>query len=661
MNYRSAFALLLLVVCASPLHATCTFGFLSPSPYPANNQPGDVTTGDFNNDGYRDVVVVNRTFSTISILLGTAGGGLGAPTTMATDNASADIQAADFNNDNKLDLVLAIGYDDNPPVTPHLKILLGAGNGTFTPVPFTPQQAVYWNPSRIALGDFNDDGLMDAAANNGDGWSAMTNVGGKLAQKADYDTGGLVSSVTTGDFDGDGEDDVAVSDIFANKIFLYYGVGDGTFTAGATPIDVPHADEDPMDVQAGDFNGDGKDDLAIVMKNQYGPPAPLKIALSNGVARTFAAPVDYGSMSSYEALVRDMDGDGRKDVVIAEHYVGFTVFRGNGNGTFAASQSFESEALAIGLAIDDFDRDGGPDVVVSDFLDASVDVFLNACGRAAVNLTSSLNPAPQGTPITITGTVVSPPAVAATGTLTLKRDTTTLNSGNLTGGNSVAATMNDLTPATYAITAVYSGDSRFIPTTTTLAQVVTVPPFGAPPGLNAISFGGPVQLSWYATADTDHYEVWRNNGAGWAFVANAPNAFFTDATAPASSALLYRVRAIAPGGAASSDSAADLALTYSFTDGTVQPGVTGVKLAHLSELRSAANAVRAVASLGPFSWSNAAPSLVRAVHLTELRTAIQQARTALALSTATYTDPTLTAGTTKIKAVHVEELRSAMR
>lgn len=169
-------------------------------------------------------------------------------------------------------------------------------------------------------------------------------------------------------------------------------------------------------------------------------------------------------------------------------------------------------------------------------------VFLNTCGRVTLNLTSSVNPAPQGTPATITGTVVSPPAAAATGTLTLKRGTTTLISGNLNGGNALQATLNDLPPATYTISAEYSGDSRFVPATKTLQQVVSTPPFGPPPGLNAISYGGPVQLSWYATANTDHYEVWRSNGAGWTLAGNAPAAAFTDAGAPASSALLYKVR-----------------------------------------------------------------------------------------------------------------------
>lgn len=657
--YTATFAAL--VFFSLSARATCTFGFLSPTTYAASTQPGDVTTGDFNNDGYVDVVVVNRGQSKVSILFGAAGGGFGIPIPIATESTWYDVQAGHFNSDSNLDLVVAIPWPNDFSYFPYLKVLLGNGGGGFSAVAYTAQQLVYQNPADIVLGDFNKDGKTDAATTKSDGqWSSMQNVTGKFAQRAEYTTDGAVASgIATGDFDGDGNADIAISTMVSKKVYLFFGVGDGTFTAGTTTLDFPHAQRYPNDVKAGDFNGDGKDDLAILINNPGGSDhGPLKIALSNGAARTFGTPADFGTLPyASELLVRDMDGDGPRDVVIAGD--GLIVFRGNGDGTFATSQSFGAVGL-LGLAIDDFDRDGGPDVVGTMFGAGQVAVFLNTCGRVTLNLTSSANPSTQGTPPTITGTVVSPPAVAPTGTLTLKQDTTTLISGDLNGGNTLQVTLEDLPPATYAISAEYSGDSRFVPSTKTLQQVVSTPPFGPPPGLNAISFGGPVQLAWYATANTDHYEVWRNNGAGWAFVSNAPGASFTDSGAPSSSALLYKVRAIAGNGTASGFSAVELALTYAFTDSTLTPGVTTVKLAHLSELRSAANAVRALAALGAMTWAEPSPQIIRASHVTELRTAIATARASLGLPVVSYTDASLVAGMTA-KAVHYEQLRSAMR
>jgi hypothetical protein len=668
-----------------PLRGDCPFGLLSASHYTAGTRPSSVASGDFNKDGYVDIAVLNSgsgDHSIVQIMLGTAGGGFGAPTPITIDWAQGDILAADFNNDGKLDLIIAIQWSNSFTVTPHLQVLLGNGDGTFTAVPYTDQQAVLQNPFRMALGDFNHDGLIDVATTKDNYLSCcpgqlsiMQNVGGKMAERAEYTasstgSGQIVTGVTVGDFDGDGERDLAVSQFdvgsggvnTAEKIYLYYGVGDGTFLKSANTIDVMgDVHFQPQDVKAGDFNGDGKDDLAIVMFDPYGGSQhpPLKISLSNGAARTFTAPVDYGSLDrGLRAVVKDIDGDGKLDI-ITTGYAGMLLFRGNGDGTFAAQQVIGS--TATWLFVDDFDRDGGPDIIATTGSTNQVDVYLNTCARITLNLTSSANPAVQGTSITVTGTAVSPPAAVPTGTLTLKRGTTVLNSGNLNGGNSIAATMDDLTPATYTFTVQYSGDSRFVSAIKTIQQIVTVPPFGPPPHVNAISFGGPVQVSWYATANTDHYEIERNNGAGWIAAGTSVSAGFTDLAAPASSALLYRVRAKAADGTASEYSASDLALTYAFTDGTIQPGVTTVKRVHVTELRAAANAVRALAGLGAVNWAEQTPGIVRVAHISELRTAIDQARAALLLPTLTHVDPTLTAGTSAIRAVHFEELRASMR
>jgi hypothetical protein len=665
---KKSLALVLLALAlsiAASVSADCPFGLLPASHYNANANPGNVATGDFNRDGYVDLAVLNAQTSSISILLGAAGGVFGAPAQVALDSTPSDIQAADFNNDGKIDLVASVGGGNNLNPGPHLEILLGNGDGTFLPVAYTAQQLVFQNPSRIALGDFDHDGLMDAAVvrQNAE-FSSMKNIGGKMATKAEYTSsasGGVSFGIAAGDFDGDGNLDIAMSEIISKKVYFFFGIGNGTFAKSTFTIDLPAEQNEPESLAAGDFNGDGKADLAIVIRNPYGGPnyPPLKIALSNGVARTFATPVDYGQIPfADEVLVTDIDGDGRLDAVVAA-VTGVSVFRGIGDGTFAAQQTFGTWPL--GIAIDDFDRDGGPDIAGTNYNGGKVDVYLNTCGQISLNLTSSANPASEGAPLTVTATVVSPPSAAATGTLTLKRGTTLLKSGNLNAGTSVAATMDDLTPATYAFTAEYSGDSRFVPAIRTMQQIITVAPFGPPPHVNAISFGGPVQVTWIATAGTHHYEIERNNGAGWVPAGQSQTAAFTDLGAPSSSALLYRVRAMSAASVASEYSAFDLAITYAFTDGTLQAGVTPVKRVHLTELRDAANAVRALAVLGAMSWAEPSPQITKAAHLTELRTAIDQARAALGQPALPHTDTTLTPGSTLIRAIHFEELRAAMR
>ncbi len=678
MTFRSRLLLACSVFAAMSLRGDCPFVLLPGSHYFAGSQLGSIVAGDFNRDGYVDLAVVDGPNSKIKILFGGAGGTFAFSPDITTDRID-ELLAVDFNNDGNPDLVGSAPWSQNFTAFPHLQVFIGYGDGRLLPLPYSTPQFVDQNPLHMVLGDFNGDGWIDIATTKAKGMggtaalsqlTSMRNYGGQFFQPADerplFGADTLAAGVAVGDFDGDGKLDLAVSEQLVSgpsstprKVSIYYGTGDGNFVLSANTIDVTYGESDPADLKAADFNGDGKADLAIVMKDVHGVDRPpLKIALSNGSARTFATAVDYGQLQAGgQVLIRDIDGDGKLDVLVADSVLGINIFRGNGDGTFATQQTIGTHAYW--MVIDDFDRDGGPDIATT--LTDGIYIYTNNCGRVTLNLTSSANPAPQGTPITITGMVVSPPAAAATGTLTLKRGTTVLNSGNLNGGNSITATIDDLTPATYTFTAEYSGDSRFVATIQTMQQVVTLPPFGPPPHLNAISFGGPVQVAWYATANTDHYEIERNNGTGWIAAGTSVSAAFTDLAAPPSSALLYRVRAKAANGDASEYGAADLALTYAFTDSTIQPGVTAVKRVHVTELRSAANAVRALAGLGAVSWAEPSPDIVRAAHISELRTAIDQARAALHLPTLTHIDPTLTAGTSAIRAAHFEELRASMR
>jgi hypothetical protein len=681
-------SLLAAVLClsAASLSADCPVGFQPPmhSSLVAYN----MVPGDFNNDGYVDLAMISNSSSTptatITLFLGGAGATFPSSTSTTIAYTQGHMVAVDVNGDGNLDLVVPMQWSDYDPSTnffrnfPFLQVLQGHGDGTFTVVPYTDQQEVFQNPMRMVLGDFDHDGKVDAATlKDNSELVEMKNLGTFFAQSALYQSstsgdGKVGTDIVEGDFDGDGERDIAVSEyevnsqsaLTARKVFIFYGVGNGTFVKAANPIDASTIGlAEPHELAAGDFNGDGKDDLAIAMRDPYNNPAtypPLKIALSNGAARTFASPVDYGTVIEPGRIVAtDIDGDGKLDLLVAEQR-GIQLFHGNGDGTFAAQQTIGASFYQA-LEVADFDRDGGPDVVAT-FGTGTIDLYLNHCGRVGLTLTSSANPALQGTPITITGTVVPPPAVPPTGTLTLKRGPAILNSGNLNAGLSVPASMNGLTPGTYPVSFEYSGDVRFAAAVRTMQQVVTPPPFGPPPGLNAISFGGPVQLAWIATADTDHYEIFRSNGAGYIQVGSSPSASFTDATAPSTAALLYEVRAVSATNVASDFGAPDLALTYSFTDGTLQTGVTTIKLAHLTELRSAANAVRALApSLNPVSWADDIPSVILASHLVELRTAIDDARSALSLSALPHAHQTLTPGSTLIQAIDFAELRTAMR
>lgn len=171
-----------------------------------------------------------------------------------------------------------------------------------------------------------------------------------------------------------------------------------------------------------------------------------------------------------------------------------------------------------------------------------------------------------------------------------------------------------------------------------------------------------VQVSWTPVTGAERYDVERSSdGTTFAPAGQSTTTTFSDTTVQADRAYLYRVRSAA-GSMVSPPGAPDLATTVVFTDDPLVAGQTVVKSVHLIQLRTAVNAVRQLAGLAPSTFTNAslAGVNIRRVHVNELRTALNQARTALTFPTLTFTD-TLVAQTTPVKAVHLQELRNAVK
>jgi hypothetical protein len=125
---------------------------------------------------------------------------------------------------------------------------------------------------------------------------------------------------------------------------------------------------------------------------------------------------------------------------------------------------------------------------------------------------------------------------------------------------------------------------------------------------------------------------------------------------------LYKVRANA-GATATAYTAPDLATTVIFTDLTLT-GVN-IKAVHITELRTAVNAVRTLAGLPAASLTDPTitpgVTLVKAAHLTELRSGLDAARSTLSLPAQSYTDSTITPLSTMVKAQHFLDLRSGVQ
>jgi hypothetical protein len=178
-----------------------------------------------------------------------------------------------------------------------------------------------------------------------------------------------------------------------------------------------------------------------------------------------------------------------------------------------------------------------------------------------------------------------------------------------------------------------------------------------PGGVNArATAAAQVTIDWSAVPNATGYEIQRREpGHAFAPVGTATTPSYVDNAVSSGVSYLYSVRAVNAGGT-SSLSAADVATTILFTDDALAPG-TRIKAAHLAELRSAVNAVRALAGLSSVSFDDSV--MVSAAHVTELRNALDAALAALQRGTGGYTGAV--AAGVPIRAVHLQEIRDRVK
>jgi hypothetical protein len=318
--------------------------FLTPPTY----QGGPCLAADLNDDGKLDLVCGDGT-----VQLGNGDGTFkgGTPWSVpGTYLLGTLLGTADFNGDGKADLLVTGPYTD--PTS--LYVLLGNGDATFrAPV----KTNIGTSLVSVVVADINGDGKPDVVGtSNVIGLVVLLGKGdGTFMPGTAYplSNGGYL---TTGDFNGDGKQDVAIAIGVgtAGQVSVFLGNGDGTLK---TPAITSVAPSSPLGIAAADLNGDGKLDLLV--PEGYSSQTYALLGKGDG---TFSAPAPAANASG-GIVVTDLNGDGKPDLVVGTDFV--RTFLGNGDGTFTFKVAYLIVGATGDMTVGDFNGDGKQDIAAA--------------------------------------------------------------------------------------------------------------------------------------------------------------------------------------------------------------------------------------------------------------------------------------------------------
>ncbi|HNG30477.1 MAG TPA: FG-GAP-like repeat-containing protein, partial [Blastocatellia bacterium] len=366
-------------------------GFGAPTNFTVGFGQVSVAVGDFNLDGKPDLVTANGGNSNVSVLLGNGAGSFGAATNFATGTNANFVAVGDFNLDGKPDLVTANPGSDN------VSVLLGNGAGSFGAASnFT----VGTNPWGVAVGDFNSDGSPDLAVANLNSANVSVLLGngaGSFGAATNFATGTTPRFVTVGDFNQDGKTDLATANdnaVSSNNVSVLLGNGAGSFGAATNFL----AGNRPTALAVGDFNLDGRPDLSVA--NFGSGDASVLLNTCNGTpcsGTSFAGATNFTAGTTPRSVaVGDFNLDGKSDLAVANNGTNnVSILIGNGVGNFGAATNFAAGTLAISVAVGDFNLDGKPDLAVANFNSDNVSILLGTGSGsfgAATNFATGARP-----------------------------------------------------------------------------------------------------------------------------------------------------------------------------------------------------------------------------------------------------------------------------
>jgi hypothetical protein len=295
---------------------------------------------------------------------------------LAVGHGPVAVAIADLNQDGFADLIVANAGDGT------LTVLLGNGRGAFAPAPGSPFAAGE-HPTDLAVADFDGDGHLDVAVANhsmpyitvlfGDGHGRLGRRSTVPVRSRPHPHG-----IVAGDWNGDGRIDLAIDSFAEDKLEILMNEGGGHFRSAAMLATGRHPYER---LRSADLNGDGRPDLFVA--DFEGDDVTLLLNEGGGRWKSLERP--RVAPSPFAIAACDVNGDGHLDLVTA-HYSGqlddprrdaISVLLGDGKGTFrpAPGSPFHSGVAPVAIACADLDGDGFDDVATANLGGNSVTIL----------------------------------------------------------------------------------------------------------------------------------------------------------------------------------------------------------------------------------------------------------------------------------------------
>ncbi|CAN5731923.1 hypothetical protein BH20CHL1_BH20CHL1_04880 [soil metagenome] len=415
--------------------------------------------GDFNGDGSLDLAGTGG--SSAAVRLKNGAGAFGARVDYPVAGSGQDLVAGDFNGDGRLDLLVTI---NDPQIG--LSLLTGNGNGTFNePVNF-PNTSGFDSPAIVAV-DLNNDAKLDVVvAHEIACYTApcvvalvitvmVGNGDGTFQPAREIEVGRGMTEIAVGDFNRDGRKDLAISGD-NSRVYRLFGVGDGTFIQQPTLTltEGENIGVDGTDIDVADFNGDTIQDLVVAIALN-GSRTAILIGVGYGTFRPPLIITEPNISVPHQQAVADYNGDGFQDLALslADGSFGLMeILNGNGDGTFQPPVLYLKPPAKSSI--------GGYTIVSAN---------LNGDSRADIAL--GISGASPGLAVLINSTGVAPPSTPTAPTLVSPAQ-------DATPPQPVAFDWTDVSAATsYRI---QIDDSSNFSTPLVVNQIVTASQFTAP-------------------------------------------------------------------------------------------------------------------------------------------------------------------------------------